>query len=182
MKRIPIILALVATTITLPAATASAAAAPCKPSPFHFTVTKYSNLQAVTTGAQLIGQPSTAVYNPGTRPLTVNVTLTRAQSSSMTVSASVTVEASAVVSSIQAQVGLAATKTSTISTAVSIPVRIPPKSFGWVQAKVGRATIKGTVTQIDAICNAVLYRGPITIQTPYGRPWLEPFVGLRPPR
>jgi hypothetical protein len=181
--RLATILAFAATAFAASAGTASAAAAPCKPSPFHFTVTKYTGLRALTTGNKLIGAPSTPVYNSSrTAYKTITVTLTREASTSMTVSASVTVELKGLIAAVQMQTGLSASVSSSVSTAVAIPVRIPPQQFGWVQAVSGRATVTGTVTQTDAICNAVLYRGSITTQVPYNRPYLQAFTSARPPR
>ena len=161
---------------------AQAASAYCTPSIFHPMVTSYSGLYATTTGAKLFGRPSKAVYNPYSTAFTPTITLTEEQSTSMTVSASVTVGASGLIASVEAQTGLAVSRSVSISTAVAIPVRIPPRSFGWVQAKVGSATVQGIVTQVDMICNKVFYRGPIRATFPVRTPYLVPMSGLIPPR
>lgn len=161
---------------------AQAASAYCTTSVFHPMKTTYSGLHATTIGAKLFGRPSKAVYNPYTTTFTPTITLTEEQTTGMTVSASVTVGASGLVASVEAQTGLDVSKSVSISTAVAIPVRIPAKRFGWVQAKVGSATVQGTVTQVDMICNKLYYRGPISATFPVRTPYLVPMAGLVPPR
>ena len=166
---------------TASAQTTSTRKAPCKPYPWHLHKNTYSNVRVVSRQTQNLGQVSQAIRNPYSSSIRTQVRVDRAKSKQISVNASVEVEASGLVAAVRASTGIDVATSVTSTVGVDVPLIIPAKKFGWVQAENETVTITATVTSLDLMCNVVDYRGTIRSTMPRSKAYLTPKVAASAP-
>jgi hypothetical protein len=146
---------------------------PCAPSRFHNVKTTYRGLHTVSQANAEFGQDLPNAFNSEKKPIQASIAITKSQTKTWTVSSQSEVDASVLFGSVKQSLGMSMSKSASTTAGITLgPAQVPPGYYLYAQPLVNVAKVAGTVTQVDTICNAQLYEGPITVTAPVdGATW-----------